>query len=75
MRPILLAQTTLIYGYGEIVRRLPLVSGTRSYVVPTEDSECIGIIDQSEKIRTSGPCLPKANRGIIKKTHQVILGN
>ncbi len=50
MRPMLLAQTTLIYGYGEIVRRLPLVSGTRSYIVPTEDAECVGIIGRGEKI-------------------------
>ena len=50
MRPMLLAQTTLIYGYGEIVRRLPLVSGTRTYVVSTEDAECIGIIGRGDRI-------------------------
>ncbi len=57
---MLLAPTTLIYRYGEIVRKLPLVSGTRSYIVSTEVAECVGIIGRGEKIRTSGPCLPKA---------------
>ena len=60
MQLMLLAQITLIYGYGEIVCKLPLIGGTRNYVVPTEDAECIGIIGRGEKIRTSGPCLPKA---------------
>ena len=60
MQPMLLAQITLIYRYSEIVCMLPLVSGTRSYIVPTEHAEYVGIIGLDEKIRTSGPCLPKA---------------
>ena len=50
MRPMLLAQTTLIYGYGEIVRRLPLVSGTLSCIVSIENAESVGIIGRGEKI-------------------------
>ncbi len=50
MWPMPLAQITLIYRCGEIVRSLPLVSGTRNYIIPTEDAECIGIIGRGEKM-------------------------
>ena len=64
MRPMLLAQTTLIYGYGEIVRKLPLVSGTRSYIVPTEDAEYVGIICNSLTRKTFRTAI-NASAGIL----------